>query len=103
MIKGIGVDIVQHNRIKLKIAPKVLVPSELNKFNTLNDELKVEFLASRFASKEAIIKATNKAVKFSDIEISNDDSGSPIVNIENIKLSISHEQEYSIAFAIWED
>ncbi len=102
MVKGIGTDIVAHNRINLKIANKILTANELEIYNNLNDNLKLEHLASRFAAKEAIIKATNKQFNLSSIEILNKESGKPYSNIEGISLSISHEKDYSVAFAIWE-
>ncbi len=103
MIKGIGTDIVAHSRINLKIASKILSKKEFEIFDGLNEDLKIEFLASRFAAKEAIIKATDKQYNLSKIEIFSYESGKPYSNIEGISISISHEKEYSIAFAIWEE
>jgi len=101
MIKGIGCDIVDIDRIKLKISDKILCEEELLKFN--DSKNKEQFLASRFAAKEAIIKATNKKYLFKDIIISNDKYGAPTTNIEGIKITISHEKNIAIAFAIWEE
>lgn len=104
MIKGIGCDIVENKRIKLKIAKKILTSNELIFFNDINSEKrKIEFLASRFAAKEAIIKATNNKVDMKEIEVSNLNSGKPISNILGVHLSISHEDNYSIAYAIYEE
>ncbi len=103
MIKGIGCDIVDNRRIKLKIAPKILVESEMVRFNEINEDLKIEYLASRFAIKEAIIKATNKQYNFSNIEIKTEKNGKPICNIDGMHISISHEKNYSLGYAIWED
>ena len=63
MIKGIGIDIVEHNRINIKIAHKILTKKELMIFNEKKNQ--VEYLASRFCIKEAIIKATNKKIYIS--------------------------------------
>ena len=101
MIKGIGCDIVEHKRVNLKIASKVLSKNELETFEKSNQ--KVEFLASRFAVKEAIVKATNKQYLISEIEILNDEDGRAYTNIEGMNISISHEKNYSIAMAVWED
>ncbi|MGL5020917.1 MAG: holo-ACP synthase [Mycoplasmatales bacterium] len=101
MIKGIGCDIIEHKRVNLKIASKVLTEKELKTFQKSN--LKVEFLASRFAIKEAIIKATNKKYLMSEIEILNDEDGRAYTNIEGMNISVSHEKNYSIAMAVWED
>lgn len=98
----IGTDIVEHARINLKIAKKVLAVAELNQFNKLiTENQKIEYLASRIAGKEAIIKASNLKYTFKDIEIIRTE-GKSIVNIDNIKLSIAHEKEYSIAFCLIE-
>ncbi len=97
----IGVDIVDHSRVNLKIAKKILTKKELEQFNKIqNTNSKIEYLASRFAAKEAIIKATNKKYSFLDIEVLRT-KDKPIVNIENLKLSISHEKNYSVAFCIY--
>lgn len=98
MVNNIGCDIVEHERINLKIAKKVLFDEELIFYNEASN--KVEFLASRFAAKEAIVKAMDRTVGFKDIRISNSASGKPVCNIDGIMLTISHERNYSIAFAI---
>lgn len=61
------------------------------------------FFATRFAAKEAIIKASAGKFDFKEIEIDKDDDGSPLPKIigqENIliNLSLSFENEYAIAF-----
>lgn len=101
MIKGIGIDIVEHNRIKLKIAAKILTINEYQEFN--NSKQQLQYLASRFAIKEAIIKATDNKYYLKDIEITNSKTGKPQSNIKNIHISITHEQNYSAAVAVWEE
>lgn len=69
-----------------------------------------QHFAVRFAGKEAVIKAINtsdKKVSISQIEILNNDAGSPIVNLldkdpslYDIKLSLSHSKETAIAFSV---
>ena len=68
--------------------------------------------AGRFAAKEAIKKALYSSkiinsIDFVDIEILNSDSGAPEVllshhefNNFHVKISISHIEEYAIAFAL---
>ncbi len=68
--------------------------------------------AGRFAAKEAIKKALYSSkiinsIDFVDIEILNSDSGVPEVqllhhelNNFHVKISISHIEEYAIAFAL---
>ncbi len=97
----IGVDIVKHSRVNMKIAKKVLTEKENKQLEEIkNKEAKKEYLSSRFAAKEAIIKATNKKYSFKDIEVLRTE-GSPRVNIKNLELSISHEEDYSVAFCIF--
>lgn len=103
MVIGIGTDIIQNSRVSAKIAKRVLTKSEFSIYETKHPDLKNEYLASRFAAKEAIVKATNKKYTINQIEILNDDSGKPYCsNIEGVELSISHENEYSVAFAIYQ-
>ena len=99
----IGVDIVQNNRVNLRVANKIFTSNEMHQFEEINnDDAKTQYIASRFAAKEAIIKATNKKYSFLEIEVLRT-NGQPKVNIENIELSISHEKDYSIAFCIYEE
>jgi len=68
--------------------------------------------AGRFAAKEAIKKALYSSkiinsIDFVDIEILNSDSGVPKVQLSHhklnnfhVKISISHIEEYAIAFAL---
>ncbi len=103
MILGVGTDIVKNDRVNLKIAKRIFTEAEYGKYLDINDGLKIEHVASRFAAKEAIVKATNKAFSINNIEILNDENGKPYCsNIEGIELSISHEQDYSVAFAIYQ-
>ena len=57
MIKGIGIDIVEIARIELNIASKVLSKEEMSLFDDMSLVRKREFLAGRFAIKEALYKA----------------------------------------------
>ncbi len=103
MIIGIGTDIVKHERVNIKIAKRIFTTTEYSNYLAINDDLKQEHVASRFAAKEAIVKATNKQYTINNIEILNLDSGKPYCsNIEGIELSISHEKDYSVAFAIYQ-
>lgn len=111
MIKGIGTDIVENSRIDQSIAKRVLNIKEIEVFNDLKiDKRKMEYLCGRFAAKEAIIKACSQAkveVYMRDIVILNDSENRPYVDkptLDNLKIqvSISHEKDYSIAFAIIE-
>ena len=81
---------------------------------------KANYFAKRFAAKEAFVKALGEGfrnnINFSDIDVTNDKKGKPIINIStNIKkflkkkfnlnkfkifLSLSDEKKYSIAYVI---
>lgn len=103
MIKGIGVDIVKIERIETTIKDKVLSMDEIILFEAMREERKKEFLAGRFAVKEALYKAGLK-LKFSNMNIKyREDNSIYLDNYPNIKISISHEKEYAIGYAIIED
>lgn len=111
MIEGIGVDIVEVDRIKAvyeKFGDKFL-----NRLFT-EREIKYSFLSSnpfphlsaRFAAKEAVIKALKKTngLKFTDIEVLNNEEGIPNLIVKGIRkkffVSLSHEKKYAVAFVV---
>ncbi|MEC9206278.1 MAG: holo-ACP synthase [Pseudomonadota bacterium] len=87
MIKGIGIDLVQKNRIELihkkykdSFARKILSKNELVQYK--NSESKTTFLSKRFASKEAFSKAIGTGLYRNglypaDITIKHDTFGKP--------------------------
>ena len=124
-ILGIGVDVIQNNRIKnsiknRKFIDRIYSTNEL-KLSTFSKN-KIGYFSKRFAAKEAFAKALGTGFRndldFKDIEIMNDRLGKPyyaktkkitqIIKKEfkvknfNCFLSISDEKEYSTAFAIIE-
>jgi holo-[acyl-carrier protein] synthase len=115
MIKGIGIDIVELNRIEHlirneKFKNRILTNNELLQFEKLSDKRKVEFLAGRFAAKEAFAKANGtgigKDLSFQDIEIDTDQKGKPYIHKpfkNGVHLSISHSQTFAVAQVIIED
>ena len=102
----IGCDIVENKRLLDKsenFIDKILTDKEKQLYKTRNS---VEFLAGRFAAKEAIMKCLPNIEKytFTDIEILNDEKGKPYCNIDGIEdISISHEKEYTIAVALYNE
>ena len=96
----IGCDIVQIQRIRSSLAHKILSENEQRIYQTLKEQRAIEFLAGHFAAKEAVFKTLDKPVDFKDIEITYDQMGRPICNIENVQISISHEKEYAMAVAL---
>jgi holo-[acyl-carrier protein] synthase len=115
MIKGIGIDIIELSRVQdlisrqSKFVDRVLTKTEKLTFETLSATRKVEFLAGRFAAKEAYSKANGtgigKELSFLDIEIKTDDSGKPYFIKPNIHahLSITHSRDYAVAQVIIEE
>jgi holo-[acyl-carrier protein] synthase len=115
MIKGIGIDIIELSRIQdilnrqKRFLDRVLTPNERLKFEDLPTVRKVEFLAGRFAAKEAYSKANGTGIgeelSFLDIEIENDSSGKPFFAKPETKahLSITHSRDYAAAQVIIEE
>jgi holo-[acyl-carrier protein] synthase len=114
MINGIGIDIIELKRVQEminrqpKFVERILCPSEIEVFETLSGHRKAEFLAGRFAAKEAFSKAygtgIGKQLSFQDIEIDTDRKGRPFIVKPELQshLSISHSREYAIAQVIIE-
>jgi len=110
MIKT-GVDIVSVERIKKayekfeeKFVRKILTEKEIDNLNRRGDFF--AYLSGRFAAKEAIYKAHGeKTLNWQQVEIINDEFGAPFVLIKGekseISLSISHEKEFAVAFAVY--
>lgn len=122
-ILGIGVDIINNNRIKNSLKKKEFInrifsKKEIKMTKNLLD--KKAYYSKRFAAKESFVKAIGTGFRnnlnFSDIEIFNDLKGKPyyfkskkIIDTiyKNFKtrkfdifLSISDEKDHSIAFTI---
>ena len=105
---GIGCDIVANQRLTNKsraFIEHILVSEEITIYNSLNEAKRLTFLTGRFAAKEALIKAFNsiKKINFLDICILINEDGSPAPAIktdEQYQVSIAHEQDYTIAYAI---
>ncbi|MEB1805772.1 MAG: holo-ACP synthase [Bacillaceae bacterium] len=116
MIKGTGIDIVEIGRIQKamerteKFVLRILTPNERKKLNTLSKHRQIEFVAGRFAAKEAFVKALgtgiSKEVGWQDVEVVNDvQTGKPKLiwkGDETVHLSISHSKEFAVAQVIIE-
>lgn len=105
MILGIGCDIVAIDRFRDKtilFAKRVLTAEELVLYEALNPTRKPEWLAGRFAAKEAIVKAINQDLPITRISVRSTPDGKPICDLAGFKIliTISHEKEYAIAYAI---
>jgi holo-[acyl-carrier protein] synthase len=116
MIKGIGIDAVELERIE-KIIKKespfiqrTLTSQEYQIFTTLPLRRQVEFLAGRFACKEAFSKAWGTGigqVGLQDIEILSEANGAPVVTKSPhngaVFVSITHTNTVAIAQIVLED
>ncbi|MED5072898.1 holo-ACP synthase [Anoxybacillus geothermalis] len=116
MIIGIGIDIVELERIRSilarsrKLPERILTPREKAQFDELPPARQVEFLAGRFAAKEAYAKALGTGIgrhlSFQDIEIATDAYGKPRIaadcDREVVHLSISHSRDYAVAQVVIE-
>lgn len=101
----IGCDIVENKRLIDK-SDKFIDMVLTEKEKKLYEQKGIEFLAGRFAAKEAIMKCLPDIEKyrFTDIEVLNDEKGKPYTNIKEIEdISISHEKEYTIAVALYKE
>lgn len=107
----IGIDLVEHKDIEnksIEFYKRVLSDAEFERFLTLKAKKRqIEYVASRFACKEAIFKAYKHLdihLDFKDITIGNDSYGSPIVICHkmnmNVEVSLTHTDNYSSAVAI---
>lgn len=104
MIIGVGTDICKIERVNLNISNQVLTKNELEIFNSFTFEnRKKEWLAGRFAAKEAIYKALDKKIPINEIEILYDgEKPNCIIEGYIVHISISHEKEFAIAYSIIE-
>ena len=120
IIKGIGSDIVEIDRIEHVIADhqdhflkRVFTLKEQKYCNQFRSP--APHFAGRFAAKEAIAKALGTgfgaALSWLDIEILNDPLGQPQPFLSSqaqkrfcdphLQITISHCKAYAVAFAIW--
>ena len=125
MIVGSGIDIIEVERVQAlkdkwqdKFLKKIFTEKELAYANAKKGA--AEHLAARIAIKEAVVKALSVNGRkylgsWRDIEVSNDKSGRPYVNLygnfkkvkekrklKPIIISTSHTNKYAVASAILE-
>lgn len=124
MIKGIGTDLVAINRIEevfnrhgQRFAEKILGDTELAEFKTAANP--INFLAKRFAAKEAVTKAfglgLSKGMRWQDIQMDHLASGQPIITLSGkakrhfdgingtaVHISLSDDNDMVCAFVVVE-
>lgn len=116
MIIGIGVDLVDldHMAVVLenqpRIVERILTASEVAIYEARSEKGKLEFIAGRYAAKEAFGKAMGTGigttVSFQNVSVLNDDRGCPYLEESpfdgNAFVSISHSQRSAVAQVILE-
>jgi holo-[acyl-carrier protein] synthase len=127
MIKGIGIDSVDQDRISKifikygkRFQDRILGPREKRDFEKkINQIQKIRYLSNNFACKEAFSKVLglgfSKGVAIKEIEILRNDNGKPYIhltgntqkisnklNIQNINVSITDTKDLSTAFVTGE-
>lgn len=116
MIIGHGIDLQELSAIRSALnkgrgfEKRVLTTAELNRFESLSDKRKIEYLAGRWAAKEALVKALGTGIgkySFQNMEVLNDSKGAPYFNQAPTKakiwLSISHSANFVQASVILEE
>ncbi|PTM53310.1 holo-ACP synthase [Desmospora activa] len=122
MIVGIGTDSISCARIAAfgpqRLAKRILTPEEQAYLPT-SEKRRIEWMAGRFAAKEALSKAAGTGigamVNFCDITVLPDERGKPIARLSKvaqtrlgwnsdiaIHLSITHTEEQATAFVVVE-
>jgi len=122
MIIGIGTDIIEISRIEKAMnrtssfIERSFTDSEIQYFKSKG--LKGNVVAGNFAAKEAISKAMGTGFRsfgLKDIEVLRDELGKPVVNLSEkiyglldmkkfiMHVSISHNKENAIAYAVMEE
>lgn len=125
MIVGVGSDLVEIDRISSitkrtsSFVKRILTENEQAYLTDKSPERVIEYLAGRFAAKEAIAKALGTGIgsklSFQDMEIIPDAMGKPTVQISQrvrdelslgdrcrVHVSISHSRTVAIAYVVIE-
>jgi holo-[acyl-carrier protein] synthase len=114
MITGIGIDIIEVERIRNSVEKnprflqRIFAPQEI--IYCQGKKNKFQHLAARFASKEAFFKALGRRIKWTDVELVNLSSGKPQLKIkakerfpfQQVHVSVSHLVDYAAAVVILE-
>ncbi len=123
MIIGVGTDLLDIRRIGKalertpRLAERILTPPELEQFRSSSRP--VNYLAKRFAAKEAAVKALGtgigRGISWQHFTITYDSAGRPLLQlhggalekaeqlgVRQIHLSYSDEADHIVAFAVAE-
>lgn len=124
MIFGTGIDIVEIQRVRRayerwgeRFTARILTAGEIDLLRGKRDIY--PYLASRFAAKEAFLKALGtgfaKGVSWQDIEVRREKGQRPFfyvsgkasaimkeIGVKNVHLSLSHERRFAVAQVVLE-
>lgn len=121
MLVGIGVDIISNDRFLSSLVNQTFIEktystAEIAESKSRNNP--DQYLISRFAGKEAVFKSLNcygENIRLTEIEILTKENFQPVVklngeikklakklNITNFMISISYENDYTVAFVVSE-
>lgn len=122
MIRGIGIDVVEKERLERvverwgdRFLTRIFSAEELHLCSRKGD--RIGAFAARFAAKEAILKALGTGwtgeIRWQDMEILNSKNGAPQIRLSGkvaelvagrtLHISLSHERSVAAAFAVLED
>ncbi|RAU92354.1 holo-ACP synthase [Paenibacillus sp. YN15] len=127
MIRGIGMDLVEIDRVQSimegpsgeRFVSRVLTAGEQRLVSERKSRA-AEFVAGRFAAKEAVVKALGTGISatvgLQDVEVLPDQGGRPTVVLSRgalerlgyapgalkLHLSITHTRDYAAAYAVAE-
>ncbi len=122
VLRGIGVDAVKISRMDTRrmtshVLKRMFHPQEVEQLESMRQG-QAEYLASRFAAKEALVKALGtgfKGISPAEICVIVNDAGKPefllsdelkdklAINSVGLHLSLTHEGDLAIAFVVVED
>jgi holo-[acyl-carrier protein] synthase len=121
MIHGVGIDLVEKERVERalkrfgeRFAHRVLTEREWRLCQAKGDS--IGSIAARIAAKESVFKAFGtgwaQGVGWKDVEVINDSQGKPVVQLYGkasqlaegyrLHISISHERNSAVALAVME-
>lgn len=106
MIFGVGVDIIEVDRVEDKLSrtpglkERLYTPVEIAYCES--KKFPFQHYAARFAAKEAFMKALgtgwSRGVKFSEIEVRNLDSGQPVLEVYGRARELCQEEGITRAY-----
>lgn len=121
----IGVDIVEIKKVQKLLERKgyihrIFTTKELEIVKEYSDIRKAQSLAGKFAAKEAAVKALgtgfDEGILLTDVEITNQENGKPILILHNkaekkakelkisrLNVSISHCEAYAVGMVVLEE